>query len=254
LKTFLSLLIGLIVHFSFAQDRYLQVDYIEKFGLNTSQGAMHYPTSLFIGLDSAQLYRVNTADAQFIERSQSADFTQLEFYTPSSKKYLDYYKDTKDSSVTYRWYIERSRVVVKDWPRFEWEHIDETKEVLGYTCKKAVLNFRGRKYTAYYTEELKAEGGPWKFSSLPGLILEINSENGEFEINASAVTFLEREESLIINPYTEAEQISWSEYKKRYTEKYKEGKKPEEDMLTGMTTTISMPVRNRELMVEKKDQ
>lgn len=53
-----------------------------------------------------------------------------------------------------------------------WQLLDSTKEFLNYKCQKAECDFRGRHWTAWFTEEIPVNDGPWKFSGLPGLILE----------------------------------------------------------------------------------
>jgi GLPGLI family protein len=55
----------------------------------------------------------------------------------------------------------------------------DTLKIGKYNCTKAILNFRGRDYEAYFTEEIPISAGPWKFKSLPGLILFIKSTSGE---------------------------------------------------------------------------
>lgn len=54
-----------------------------------------------------------------------------------------------------------------------WTILDESKEILGYSCQKAQCNFRGRHYTAWFTTEIPISDGPWKFCGLPGLIMQV---------------------------------------------------------------------------------
>ncbi|WP_414727676.1 GLPGLI family protein [Winogradskyella sp. UBA3174] len=54
---------------------------------------------------------------------------------------------------------------------FNWEIHSTKKEILGYTCQKAKVNYRSRYYTAYFTTSIAFETGPWKFYGLPGCIL-----------------------------------------------------------------------------------
>ncbi|WP_262385587.1 GLPGLI family protein [Amniculibacterium sp. G2-70] len=53
-----------------------------------------------------------------------------------------------------------------------WKTSTETKEILGYKCKKASTNFRGRDWIVWYTTELPNMIFPWKLTGLPGAILE----------------------------------------------------------------------------------
>lgn len=40
------------------------------------------------------------------------------------------------------------------------------------------MNFRGRSYKAYFTNDIPITIGPWKFNGLPGLIVYIEDEQG----------------------------------------------------------------------------
>ncbi|MCD8312881.1 MAG: GLPGLI family protein [Bacteroidales bacterium] len=54
----------------------------------------------------------------------------------------------------------------------QWEITDETEvSSTGYTVRKAVANYMGRKWTAWYTEEVPLPYGPWLFYGLPGLVI-----------------------------------------------------------------------------------
>ncbi len=53
-----------------------------------------------------------------------------------------------------------------------WEIGDETKIILGYECNKAETDFRGRRWTVWFTPDIPVQEGPWKLYGLPGLILE----------------------------------------------------------------------------------
>ena len=52
-----------------------------------------------------------------------------------------------------------------------WTLTDDTLTVKGYACKGAWCNYAGRKWTAWYTEEIPSTAGPWKLHGLPGLIV-----------------------------------------------------------------------------------
>lgn len=77
--------------------------------------------------------------------------------------------------------------IATDWflveeliPEQQWTLIDETKEILGYKCKSAKCNFRGREYIAFYTDEIPVADGPWKFGGLPGFIMEVRDVNNHY--------------------------------------------------------------------------
>lgn len=56
---------------------------------------------------------------------------------------------------------------------FEWKLINNTKEIQGYKCQKAILVYGGRKWEAWFTQDIPFQNGPYIFGGLPGLIIEI---------------------------------------------------------------------------------
>ena len=53
-----------------------------------------------------------------------------------------------------------------------WKITDETQEIAGYDCRKAVAHYLGREWTAWFTEEIPVQAGPWLLWGLPGLIVD----------------------------------------------------------------------------------
>ncbi len=65
-------------------------------------------------------------------------------------------------------------------PTFQWTLKSETMTIEGYRTSKAVMTYGGRDWTAWYTEDIPVDGGPYKFCGLPGLILKVSSEDGSY--------------------------------------------------------------------------
>jgi len=68
----------------------------------------------------------------------------------------------------------------EDPSMFRWQITPEQKSVAGYVCQKAVGNWRGRTYEAWFAPEIPIPDGPYKFCGLPGLILEIYDLNDHY--------------------------------------------------------------------------
>ena len=62
----------------------------------------------------------------------------------------------------------------------EWNLEPGDTTVVGYKCKKAVCNFRGRNWTAWYTLDIPISEGPWKLDGLPGIILKAVDSLNQF--------------------------------------------------------------------------
>ena len=61
---------------------------------------------------------------------------------------------------------------------FNWQITAETDTINNYVCQKAICDFGGRTWEAWFTSELPFSDGPYKFCGLPGLILNIaDTEN-----------------------------------------------------------------------------
>ena len=72
-------------------------------------------------------------------------------------------------------------------PQIKWKFSSEKKTILGYSCQLATCRFRGRNYSAWFTLALPLSAGPWKFSSLPGLVLEVYDDTGEVKYTADEI-------------------------------------------------------------------
>jgi GLPGLI family protein len=55
----------------------------------------------------------------------------------------------------------------------KWSLLSDTATVSGYPCQKAVTDFGGRRWIAWFTGTIPVSDGPYKFCGLPGLIVKI---------------------------------------------------------------------------------
>ena len=66
-----------------------------------------------------------------------------------------------------------------------WKLADETKTILGHTCRKATLKTpMGSNVVAWYTEDIPVPIGPENFTGLPGAVLMMDINNGEIVFTA----------------------------------------------------------------------
>ncbi|MDX1902611.1 MAG: GLPGLI family protein, partial [Thermonemataceae bacterium] len=99
--------------------------------------------------------------------------------------------------------------------QMKWKITKNTKNILGKKCSEAKLSFRGRNYTAYYSQDFGVSEGPWKFFGLPGLILEVKSDDGEYTWIAIEIKKNPKEKLKNIS-YTNAKYTSRQEFIKDY--------------------------------------
>lgn len=89
-----------------------------------------------------------------------------------------YYKDFKNNIFLFESVIGDNEKSVKDnLLKYEWALIDEEKEIFGYTCKKATVSLNAGQtkqlVTAWYSEDIPISDGPYTYSGLPGLIIQL---------------------------------------------------------------------------------
>lgn len=98
------------------------------------------------------------------------------------------YKNYPEGKVTEKAYFDgERRRYEEDWEKPEWEITDSVKTVIGYECFKATAEFRGRKWTAWFTPEIPIQDGPWKLCGLPGLILEAYDTSHDYSFTAEGI-------------------------------------------------------------------
>lgn len=121
---------------------------------------------------------------------------------------------------------------------------ENTKEILGYKCQEAKVDFRGRSYIAYFTSKIPFDAGPWKFHGLPGLILDVRSIDGAFQAFAKKIE-LKNIVATVDEPYLKEKKITFNEFKILYKKRYNEvmGYRPEGG------TTVYMPKKRIETFI-----
>jgi len=95
-------------------------------------------------------------------------------WNSSGLYYAKLYKDYREKKVkvldniSVHWFIYEEELIPQNWIIR-----DDTATIAGYACQKAVCDYRGRSYEAWFTPEIPISEGPWKFYGLPGLIVKL---------------------------------------------------------------------------------
>lgn len=135
-----------------------------------------------------KLINVNNEISYYVVDKEQDHSNVAGFSAPSESEILRTYKQFSTDSIYTVYPFGFSYAYVKEKiPTINWQIETETKKILGYDCKKATTEYRGRKYEAYFTEKIPTTDGPWKFSGLPGTILEIYDSEKKLTIEATAV-------------------------------------------------------------------
>jgi GLPGLI family protein len=86
--------------------------------------------------------------------------------------------------------LGKNYIIKGEIPKWKWKILGEIKEVAGYVCMKAETrdSIRNQKITAWFTDKILIPAGPGMYGGLPGLILEININDGASIIEAETIT------------------------------------------------------------------
>jgi GLPGLI family protein len=95
----------------------------------------------------------------------------------------------------------------------EWEMKPVNKTILNYKCQLARGSLRGRTYSVYFTTEIPIQNGPHKFDGLPGLVLEIVSDDKCVFYKAKSIS---RTDEKIENTFLDKPLINWEIFSKNY--------------------------------------
>lgn len=100
------------------------------------------------------------------------------------------YADYNTNMQTAQKSVFEETFLVKDTVRkFKWKITDETREIAGYTCRRANGIMLDSIYVvAFYTTEIPVSGGPESFNGLPGMILEVALPHDNLTWVATKVT------------------------------------------------------------------
>ncbi len=74
-------------------------------------------------------------------------------------------------------------------PKTKWKILNEIKEIEGYLCMKAETTdtIKGQTIHAWFSDAIAFNGGPEGFGGLPGMILELDINDGDAVITATNV-------------------------------------------------------------------
>jgi GLPGLI family protein len=82
-------------------------------------------------------------------------------------------QDLQSKTVSTQREVFENTYIIKDSLRnLDWRITDETREIAGFECRKAVTKICDSVYVvAFYTDQIAVSSGPESFGGLPGLIL-----------------------------------------------------------------------------------
>ena len=99
------------------------------------------------------------------------------------------YKDFESNSLLFDFSDIRQRTHLFADTLFpmQWIRHNEQRTIGGIPCLKAVTQFKGRGYIAWYAPSITIADGPWKLGGLPGMILEAYDDADQWHMTLSSI-------------------------------------------------------------------
>jgi len=234
MKGLLVIALACLISFSYAQKTSGIIQYKETIKLDLDLSKMEdIPESVRSMIPTEQsvenlLYF--TADASLYTNAEREDDEGVDYKSDDNSMQIDiqmqtpehaYYKDLKTSEIVERQDLFGKRFLITGAKKMKWKLSNETKEVLGYTCKKATIKKDGKAVEAWYTTAIPASVGPGHFHALPGAVLAVNQGEGQRTIVATHIDFKKVEDGVIVKP-KKGKKVNAEQFAKIAEEKAKE--------------------------------
>jgi GLPGLI family protein len=174
------------------------------------------------------------------EVTMSHESEGMSFQIKMERPENTFYTNLDDgTTLNAREFFGRKFLVTGEAGKAAWKLTGEQKTLLGYTCQKAALQEEDRNIVAWFTPQIQVPAGPDSYGGLPGLILEINVNDGERTVLASNIELKKLEKGAIEKP-TKGKKLTQEEFDKIEAEKRKEM----EEEMGGSGHGVKMIIRN----------
>jgi GLPGLI family protein len=105
------------------------------------------------------------------------------------------------ASITRKEVFEQAFLVKDSTRKINWKLTSETREIAGYTCRRANALVMDSIYVvAFYTDQIPVSGGPETFTGLPGMILQVALPHENVSWVATKITDMPVAESALKVP------------------------------------------------------
>lgn len=133
------------------------------------------------------------------------------------------YKNIADSKmIDSRDFMQKQFLITGVPTERKWKIGKKSKEILGYNCLEASFQVDSTtNIVAWFTPQIQQFNGPSDFQGLPGLILQVDTNEGERVVTATEIKFEGVDTSVIVAP-TKGKEVTAEEFETIRQEKMKE--------------------------------
>ena len=187
-KILLIILLSVFLNANSQNNIYGEIEYTYAtniFKLFTQKYKMKFNDSLSFSLETD----IKKTSDKSVNITEQKGVSRVSFVGRKNLTPQYYYHNRSKNEFYFRKnYYNETLLVKEEEQDWDWILTEETQLIGRFVCKKATTKFRGRNYTAWYTEQIPLPYGPWKLNGLPGLILEAYDDDGVFQLYATRIT------------------------------------------------------------------
>lgn len=94
--------------------------------------------------------------------------------------------------------------------KLDWKLLNDSITIANLKCQKAMVNYGGRIWEAWFTKSIAIQDGPYIFHGLPGLIVRITDSSNDFKF--SLVSYKKEKDNVFFTP-KKGKILSFSKFK-----------------------------------------
>lgn len=169
--------------------------------------------------EEAALYENHQSDnPEEVMNMDGGGTMMIKMVEPDNKVYTDL---AKKKQIEQREFMSRLFLIESECDQSGWKLTGEQKMILDYACQEAVTEADGKPVHAWFTPQISVPAGPESYSSLPGLVLAVDINEGEKILEATTVDLQPVEAQLMKKP-KKGKKVTQEEFQAIVEEKMKE--------------------------------
>lgn len=130
---------------------------------------------------------------QVQNKGGNRDFSKIKFGTIGFKVEKSY----PDYKVIFFNRLDMDEYKVSDERKLNWKILQDKEKIGEFNAQKAIADFAGRKWIAWFVSDIPIQDGPYKFHGLPGLIVKIEDETKSHSFVLKEIKNLKQNEEWI---------------------------------------------------------
>ncbi|HCO21048.1 GLPGLI family protein [Chryseobacterium manosquense] len=173
----------------------------EDFTLLVEGGKSYFTSDIFLKRDSI-------VNSMKINKNLELNFSKV----PNTR--FKYVIVKEDNTINYYESLLKYKFNYTELSNFNWKLLSEKSKIGDFNCQKAITNYGGRTWIAWYTTEIPIYDGPYKFNNLPGLIVKVSDTKNNYSFDLISIKKGILFENTILKDsyFTQHKKISKEEY------------------------------------------